>query len=167
MTIYKTINRVNLVQPSTRVYANNGQHAEYVARFTLTGSTSWADNVPAHVAADCQDIQIKSQRASICRIMGYDIPLEIAEHLKNDRASRYGYVTKDFQHMYIMSPTTYLDFVRTFGTLDRDSTGARGAKHTTNAGTTGGRGGSNGGRHKWRLKRETPQMLAWLEERTR
>lgn len=159
--------KIALTQPTERIYANNGQHAEYVARYTLTGSTSWADNIPAHVKADVLNIQIKSARATVCRMLGYDKKLELRLHLMNDKAKRYGYVTKDFATMYIMDKFDYCEFALKFGTLDRESTGVRGAKHVTNAGTTGGQGGSNGGHFKLRLKHESQAMLIWLEERTR
>ena len=63
-----------------RVYKNNGQHAEQVFRYTMSGCICKADNTPATVSGDYEDIQIKSARATICK--GKDI----ASHLAMDAA---------------------------------------------------------------------------------
>ena len=131
-----------------RVYANAGQHAEYVARYTLTGEKVRADNKAATACADVLDIQIKSYHATVCK--GTDI----RAHVKADKASRYGYVTKDFTTLYIMSPEEYVEMVDMFGVVDKDSTGRRGE-----------RGGSNGGGEKLRLKRCEREIIKWFEDR--
>lgn len=120
-----------------RVYANNGQHAEQVARFTLTGEICKADNKPFTASGDCGDIQIKSARATICH--GTDLNA----HFELDGANRYGYVTADFSVMYIMSRSEYAEFVAIFGTVTRDSQ-------------------KNGGAEKIRLKPENEKMRQWL-----
>ena len=122
-----------------RFYTNNGQHAEQVARYTLTGEICKADNKPFTVGADCLDIQIKSARATICK------GLDLANHLRQDKAQRYGYVVKDFSVMYIMNKAEYLEFCNLFATVTREST-------------------RNGGAIKLRLKDETKAMLEWLAD---
>ena len=67
-----------------RQYKNNGQHAEQVARYTLTGEVCKADNKPFTAGGDCGDIQIKSARATVCH--GTDIKA----HIAMDGANRYG-----------------------------------------------------------------------------
>lgn len=129
---------IELVQIE-RTYKNNGQHAEQVARFTLTGVIEKADNKPAEQGGDCGDIQIKSARATVCK--GNDI----RKHLENDGANRYGYVTKDFDLMFLMNRTEYTEFVDKFGTLTRESE-------------------KNGGAEKIRLKSESRAMREWLEQ---
>lgn len=123
-----------------RTYANNGQHAEQVARYTLTGKIEKADNKPFTAGGDCGDLQIKSARATICH--GTDI----AHHLSLDGANRYGYVTADFSTMYIMTPAEYLEFATTFGTVSRESN-------------------KNGGAVKIRFKSEGREMREWLQAR--
>lgn len=151
--------KMNL-EPVERVYANNGQHAEYAMRKNITGKAILADNLPATAGADVLDIQVKSFHATVCK--GTDI----RAHVEQDKAQRYAYVTKDFATAYIMSPAEYIDFVDTFGTLDHDSNGKRAtAGHTTLNGHHGGASGSNGGGVKIRLKRCEPAMIAWFEER--
>ena len=109
-----------------RVYKNNGQHAEQVFRYTVSG--------------DCEDIQIKSARATICK--GNDI----ASHLATDKAERYAYITADFKTAYIMSKIEYLTFATLFATLTKESL-------------------KNGGAEKLRFKSESKAMLEWLQAR--
>lgn len=139
-----------------RIYANNGQHAEYAFRVNMTGEYRYADNVSAMERGDVIDIQVKSARATVCK--GADIEA----HLRTDKAKRYAYVTKDFKTAYIMSPEEWLEMAKTFGTLDHDSTGRRERISTR---TSGGRGGSNGGGEKIRLKSESRALIEWLEGR--
>ena len=112
MTIVKLNNNFE------RRYANNGQHAEQVARFTLTGEIVKADNKPFTVGADVLDIQVKSARATVCK------GLDIRAHIAIDAAKCYGYVTADFSKMYVMSPDEWIDFVERFATATVDSSKA-------------------------------------------
>lgn len=123
-----------------RFYANNGQEAERVFRYTYTGELTKADNIKHTDGADCEDIQIKSARASVCK--GTDIEA----YLATDMAKRFAYVVKDFTRAYIMDRITYIAFVKTFGTVTRESE-------------------KNGGAEKIRLKSESRAMLEWLRER--
>ena len=123
-----------------RVYKNGGQHAEQAFRFTMSGVICKADNKPATMGGDYEDIQIKSARATICK--GKDI----AGHLAMDKAKRYAYVTADFKTAYIMSKVEYLTFATLFATLTRESQ-------------------KNGGAEKMRFKSESKAMLEWLESR--
>lgn len=123
-----------------RSYANNGQHAEQVARYTLTGEICKADNKPFTAGGDCGDIQIKSARATICH--GTDIKA----HIAMDGANRYGYVSADFSTMYLMNADEWFEFASLFGTITRESR-------------------KNGGTVKMRLKAETKAMTEWLRAR--
>ena len=120
-----------------RAYANNGQEAERIFRYTLTGRIEKADNVPHDKGADCLQYQVKSARATVCR--GRDI----LAYLATDCATEYVYVTADLATAYIMSKTEYVAFVNEFGTLTREST-------------------KNGGHEKIRLGHETDRMREWL-----
>jgi hypothetical protein len=123
-----------------RTYKIAGQHAEQVARYTLTGQVCRADNRPDTLCADCLDIQIKSARATVCR------GLDIAAHIANSAAKRYGYVVADFSAMYIMSRIEWLEFATEFRTVTTESA-------------------KNGGQVKTRLKSEGKAMKAWLVAR--
>ena len=123
-----------------RVYANNGQHAEQVMRFTLTGEICKADNLSHDKGGDVLDIQIKSARATVCK--GTDLKA----YLDLDGANRYAYVVNDFTAAYIMSRAEWVEFVNEFGTIARESQ-------------------KNGGAEKIRLGHESAKMREWLETR--
>lgn len=122
-----------------RHYKIDGQHLEQCVRYTLTGQITKADNIPATQQADCLDYQIKSARATICK------GLNIEQHLQQDKAYKYLYVTKNYIG-YVMDKSEYLEFCKTFGTITRDSQ-------------------KNGGQQKLRLKSEGKKMLQWLTDR--
>ena len=124
-----------------RTYTNNGQHAEQIVHFTLTGEIAKADNKPATICGDCGDLQIKSARATICK--GTDLDA----HLAMDAATRYAYVVKDFTTAYIMTKAEYREFATRFGTVTRESE-------------------KNGGAEKLRFGKETRAMREWLADRT-
>ena len=121
-----------------RRYANNGQHAEQVARFTLTGEIVKADNKPFTAGADVLDIQVKSARATVCN------GLDIRAHVELDAAKCYGYVLADFSKMYIMSPEEWIKFVEEFAKPAIDSI-------------------NNVGGSKLRLPHESKAVREWLE----
>ena len=121
-----------------RRYKNNGQHAEQVFRYTLTGEIVKADNKPFTAGGDCGIYQVKSARATICK--GTDLD----SHIAMDGAEMYAYVIADFSTAYIMNPDEYKAFVNEFGTVTKDSS-------------------KNGGAEKLRLGHETRAMRDYLE----
>lgn len=123
-----------------RQYKNNGQHAEQVIRFTLTGEICKADNLRHDLGGDVLDIQVKSAKATVCK--GYDLDAYLAV----DGANRYAFVTKDFATAYIMSRDEYKEFVGEFGYKSHDSQ-------------------KNGGRETIKLFDESKRMMAWFAER--
>lgn len=129
---------INLNSNIERIYSNNGQHAEQVARFTLTGEIVKADNKPFTAGGDVLDIQVKSARATVCK------GLDIKAHVELDGANRYGYVVADFSKMYIMTPDEWIEFVEKFAKPATEST-------------------KNGGGSKLRLPHESKAMREWLE----
>ena len=120
-----------------RQYANNGQEAERVFRFTLTGEIAKADNLAHNLGTDCLNYQVKSARATVCR--GTDIEAYVATEV----ATEFAYVSADFTTAYIMSKAEYIDFVKQFGTVTTESA-------------------KNGGHRKIRLKAEGREMREWL-----
>lgn len=118
-----------------RKYKNNGQEAERIFRYTLTGIDMKADN---REGADIGNIQIKSARATVCK--GTDIKTFI----KNDVAEIYAYVTENFENAYLMNKTEWTEFCEMFGTVTTESA-------------------KNGGQKKVRLKTENATMKAYLE----
>ena len=128
------------LKPLARTYRNNGQHAEQVYRYTVTGEVVKADNRPATECGDCGNTQVKSARATVCK--GTDI----ISYLAKDAATSYAYVITDCSLAYIMSKPEYIEFVKTFATVTRESK-------------------ANGGAEKLRLKSESRAMREWLEAR--
>lgn len=118
-----------------RFYKNNGQEAERVVRYTLTGQLEKADNKQG---ADCNGIQIKTSKASICK------GLDIRAHVATDGCNAYMYVLADFSKGYIMNAEEYIAFIDLFGHADKDSSG------------------KNHGNVKIRLKTENKAMREWL-----
>ena len=131
---------IKLNNSIARVYKNNGQHAEQVIRFTLTGEICKADNLRHDLGGDVLDIQVKSAKATVCK--GYDIDAYLAV----DGANRYAYVTKDFATAYIMDRNEYKEFVSEFGSRTRESS-------------------KNGGGEKIQLLSESQRMLEWFGAR--
>ena len=129
----KTINLATL----DRQYKNNGQEAERIFRYTMTGEIAKADNLAHNLGADCLNYQVKSARATVCR--GRDL----AAYLATDKATEFAYVLADFSKAYIMSKAEYTEFVNLFGTVTRESA-------------------KNGGYEKTRLGHETEKMREWL-----
>ena len=121
-----------------RQYKNNGQHAEQVFKFTLTGEIFKADNKPAEECGDYLDIQIKSAKATVCKGDNLDAYLEM------DVAKRYAYVSKDFSTAYVMDKKTWKKFCEEFAYLCHESE-------------------KNGGKVKMRLLDESKRMREWLE----
>ena len=120
-----------------REYKNNGQEAERIFRYTMTGEIAKADNLAHNLGTDCLSYQVKSARATVCR--GRDLLAYLAE----DKATEFAYVLADFSKAYIMSKEEYTEFVSLFGTVTREST-------------------KNGGHEKIRLGHETDKMREWL-----
>ena len=127
---------INLVTID-RLYKNNGQEAERVFRFTMTGELAKADNLPHDKGADCLGYQVKSARATVCR--GTDL----LAYLATDKATAYAYVCADFSKAYLMTKAEYIAFVEQFGTVTTESE-------------------KNGGYSKIRLKSEGREMQEWL-----
>ena len=119
-----------------RTYTNNGQHLEQVFRYNLTGKIEKADNIAHDKGTDLLHYSIKSARATICK--GTDLDT----YLDTDLATEFVYITKTLT-AYIMNRTEYTAFVKTFGTVTRESA-------------------KNGGHEKIRLGHETAKLLEWL-----
>ena len=120
-----------------RQYKYNGQEAERIFRYTMTGEITKADNLAHNLGTDCLNYQVKSARATVCK--GRDIEAYLAE----DKATEFAYVSADLTKAYIMSKTEYITFVKAFGTVTRESA-------------------KNGGHEKTRLKAEGREMREWL-----
>ena len=122
-----------------RTYTNNGQHLEQVFRYNLTGKIEKADNLAHDKGTDLFHYSIKSARATVCK--GTDLET----YLDTDKATEFVYITKTLT-AYIMNRAEYTDFVKTFGTITKEST-------------------KNGGMEKIRLGHETAKLLEWFTKK--
>jgi hypothetical protein len=126
--------------PIAPFYKIAGQQAERAYRYTVTGRLEKADNLPHTAGGDCEGVQVKSARATVCK------GLDLEAYLNEDGAKAYAYVIKDFSKAYVMTRALYVEFIKAFGTVDRESD-------------------KNGGGVKIRLKHESKAMLEWLRAR--
>ena len=125
----------NLIQ-IPQIYSNDGQHKEQMYRYTVTGKLCKADNKRG---ADCEGVQIKSARATICK--GTDIAAFVAA----DDATAYAYVSNEGV-AYVMTPAEYTEFATLFATATQEST-------------------KNGGAVKMRFKSEGRALMEYLHAR--
>ena len=130
---------INLLTACTRVYANNGQHAEYRLAYTLTGEHRKADNKKG--GADVGIYQVKSFRATLCH--GDNIENLLVEYAA---AERFAFVDDEKNLWYDLDKAEFLEFAKAFGEKTRDSQ-------------------RNGGKVKIRLNRQTEKQRAWLNAR--
>lgn len=126
-----------LLPTIARFYKNNGQEAQRVFDYALTGALHKADNVPHDKGTDCGEFQVKSARATVCR--GTDI----RAYVLTEVATRFAYVTADFTTAYLMDREEYIEFATRFGTITTESK-------------------RNGGHIKIRLRSESAEMRAWF-----
>lgn len=124
-----------------RQYANHGQHSEQWVRYTLTGEYHKADNVAHNKGTDFAQYQIKSARATVCK------GLDIEGYVATEIATEFIYATEN-GIAYVMTKEEYIEFVKIFGTVTRESK-------------------ANGGKEKIRLKSESVALLEYLAKMVR
>ena len=125
--------------PIKRYYKNNGQHAEMVYRYTMTGEIIYADNKPYWEQGDCNGVQVKSGKACACK--GYNLT-DLLRHLDRDAATGYAFVLKDFRFAVIMNRAEYTEFVCRFGYNGTDT---------------------KTGEPVTRIKADTDEMMGWFD----
>ena len=106
-----------LLKKAPSVYKNIGQQAELAYKYNMTGKIEKADNIDHRNGTDFEDCQIKSYHATVA--IG---TTDIEEYLKDDKATYFVYVTKDFTTAYKMNKYEYIQMVKLFTTIDTDST---------------------------------------------
>lgn len=140
----KTIHLVNV----PRTYSNNGQHAQQVLDFNLTGQLRKHDHVKWNEGSDIPErlMSVKSSKATLmsgsqCESTLYTEIIE--EYFLKVASVQFAYVTADFQTAYIMNAVEFREFVTQFTYLTRESS-------------------KNGGAVKIRFRQESSKMLYWL-----
>lgn len=128
-----------------RIYKNNGQHAQYVADYTLTGQVRKADNIHWACGSDIPELKmsVKSARATLASdLIGETIADKVNDYFNRTASTVWAYVTKD-ETIYIMDGIEFRQFIMTFATMQKDST-------------------KNGGRMKVRFPHESHKVIEWL-----
>lgn len=140
----RTIHLVNI----PRTYSNNGQHAQQVLDFYLTGQLRKHDHVKWNEGSDIPEylMSVKSSKATLisgsqCESTLYTEIIE--EYFLKVASVQFAYVTADFQTAYIMNAVEFREFVTQFTYLTRESS-------------------KNGGAVKVRFRQESSKMLYWL-----
>ena len=132
-----------------RTYANNGQHAEQVARYTLTGQICKADNLPHNCGGDIGNLQVKSSKASLmsgnyCTKDTKDGIIE--EFFERTASELFAWVIDDFSLAYVMNKNEFKEFCREFSGMSRESS-------------------KNGGKAKVQFYKENERTRMWLASR--
>lgn len=128
-----------------RLYKNNGQHAQYIADYTLTGQIRKADNIHWTCDSDIPELRmsVKSARATLASdLIGDTKASKVDDYFNRTASTSWAYVTKD-EKIYIMDGIEFREFIMTFATMERDST-------------------KNGGRMKVRFPHESHKVIEWL-----
>ena len=129
------------IEIATRVYKNNGQHAEYCIR-KMYDENAKADNRKggADITINGKTYQIKSARATVCH----------GETVANIRAEYAvdGFIFADLETAtaYTMTVAEFIAFAETFAETTRESN-------------------ANGGAVKMRLNRQLTAQREWLTVR--
>ena len=120
-------------------YKNNGQRAEYLHAFELTGVACKADNHKG--GADVKNYQVKSFRATVCK--GESLDNFFQEYAD---AERVAFVDEENAKWYDLSKEEFREFIEKFAEACRESA-------------------KNGGAKKFRLNRQFRQQREWLDTR--
>lgn len=113
----------------TRTRNNRGQYLEYCYRIAMTGQAQKADNVSAKDGADCNNVSIKSARASYAvniadkNINSNALSLAILQSLIDDKADLFTYLVPETDKIacYTMDKPTFHKLLLTFCTMQTES----------------------------------------------
>lgn len=130
-----------------RYYTNNGQHAEQMLAYTLTGELRKAYDLRFDVASDIPEyhMSVKSDHATLVsgsHMVGDTFASQLKEYFERTASTSFAYVTNEGV-AYIMNAREFEQFIVAFGSWEKESE-------------------KNGGGHKIRIKHESKKMLRWL-----
>lgn len=129
-----------------RTYTNNGQHAQQVADFTLTGNIRKADNHKWTAESDIPELNmsVKSDRFTLAYSLDGETKADkINYYFENVCSTSWAYVTNEGQ-IYIMNRIEFYEFLMTFTSLQKMSS-------------------KNGGHYTVKLNHETNKVREWLK----
>lgn len=137
-----------ICKPIERTYANFGNHAEQALAYTLTGEIRPHDHVPFYMDSDIPEysMSVKSSGFTLASArvnMGETFDEKLADFVARVHSTQFAYVSANMV-AYIMDLTEFVQFVRMFCYMDREST-------------------RHGGGYKIKCRHESKKMVAWLE----
>lgn len=131
-----------------RTYTNNGQHAQQMLDFTLTGQLRKADHLKWDKGSDIPEycMSVKSARFTLATdLIGETLEAKVDNYFERVPSTSWAYVTKSGE-AFIMNRTEFRTFLLTFGTMSRMSS-------------------RNGGQIAVKGKHEGKEMLEWLSHK--
>jgi len=129
-----------------RTYKNNGQHAQQVVDYTLTGIIRKADNHKWDVDSDIPELHmsVKGNRFTLASdLIGDTVEAKINDYFNRTASTQWAYITTE-EEIYIMNRVEFYMFLMLFCTLQADST-------------------KNGGKKKVRFGYESARVREWLK----
>ena len=141
--------KVIKLKPIKRQYKNNGQHAEQLADYTLTGQIRKADHVPFDKGSDIPELEasVKSARFTLASTLkGKTFEEQLKDYFNRTASKMAIYVSLELETAFLMDMEEFRAFIETFCKLQRTSS-------------------KNGGGQVIRMGSETKKVQQWLLER--
>ena len=141
--------KVVKLMPIKRQYKNNGQHAEQLADYALTGQIRKADSVPFDKGSDIPELEasVKSARFTLASTLkGETFEEQLEDYFARTASKVAVYVSLQLETAFVMDMEEFRAFIETFCKLQRSSS-------------------KNGGKQVIRMGTETKKVQEWLLER--
>jgi hypothetical protein len=141
--------KVIKLKPIKRQYKNNGQHAEQLADYALTGQIRKADHVPFDKGSDIPELEasVKSARFTLAStLQGETFKEQLEDYFTRTASKLAVYVSLELEAAFLMDMEEFRTFIETFCKLQRSSS-------------------KSGGKPVIRMGTETKKVKEWLLER--
>lgn len=132
-----------------RKYKNNGQHAEQLADYALTGQIRKADRIAFDKGSDIPELEasVKSARFTLASTLkGETFEEQLNDYFTRTASRMVIYVSLELELAFLMDMEEFRAFIETFCKLQRSSS-------------------ENGGKPVIRMGTETKKVKEWLLER--
>lgn len=132
-----------------RKYKNNGQHAEQLADYALTGQIRKADRIAFDKGSDIPELEasVKSARFTLASTLkGETFEEQLNDYFTRTASRMVVYVSLELELAFLMDMEEFRAFIETFCKLQRSSS-------------------ENGGKPVIRMGTETKKVKEWLLER--
>lgn len=147
----KEVQKMKVVKLNSikRQYKNNGQHAEQLADYALTGQVRKADRLAFDKGSDIPelDASVKSARFTLASTLeGETLEEQLKDYFSRTASKITVYVSLELETAFLMDMEEFRTFLETFCKLQRSSS-------------------KSGGKQVVRMGTETKKVQAWLLER--